>query len=475
MGYECEGGPQVTIAWVEAADLSKVSSEAVSRQLLSLDLETISSLINRFCYAVLPTFFRNLFYNDNKPAPKEPRPTAWMDGLRGITALVVFNKHFLFAFTDMPVMPWGANKNHYYFVEFPFIRLLYSGSSALNFFFAVAGYVVSIKSLQLMSAPNSQAKLYASLSSSTFRGIFRLFLTVAAITFIWSMLAYLGAFEPLRPYIEDERKTYFPGMWAEGNLRRLPTLQLQLGFWWQEMRRLTNIFALKNAYSELDPHLWTTILQFRAQMHIYFILLAVSRLREYIRLTAFFGFLLLYLSWDRWEIALYMAGVIIAQLHVLREKNHRSGVNSLPQTEKDGVEVQASSIPTQSSANTARPRLALVRRSSRPVRLIRHLLTASAFTFCLYLLSYANLSYKYPSPGFEWLNPLIPTWFSWKSKFWPGVGTCFFLYLMTKTDTSSISQKIMNHWWPQYMGKLMFSFVSGFNAFFLPFPFFLQE
>ena len=490
MGWGDEGETLLSKAMIEAADFSKVSSEAFAQQAHAFRWDTIPNLAGRVAYALTPSLIRNWISNDQKTisASKEPRSTAWMDGLRGITALIVFNKHYLFAFTDMTVMPWGANKHHHYLIELPIIRLVYSGSSALNFFFAVAGYVVSIKSLQLASAPNGQSKLFPNLASSAFRGMFRLFLTVAAITLIWSILAYLNAFEPMRPYIEDERLTYFPGMWAEGNVRRLPTFKLQLALWWHEMRRLTNVFALKNAYSELDPHLWTTILQFRAQMHIYFVLLVTARMRDYVRLTFFWGFLFLYLTWDRWEIALYMAGVIIAQLHVWRDKKN-SLSHQLPQTEKEVVTefMDQSAAPPlhppssisansrSSLANTARPRLApllpalpiRLHPRSRLSRALRSLLNAIAFTTCLYLLSYANLSYKYPSPGFEFLNPWIPSWFSWRSKFWPAVGTCFMLYLLTKTDTYSPWQKVMNHWWPQYLGKVMFAMVR-FSPFRMP-------
>ena len=499
MGYEEAASSLLSRAFVDTAELSRYSSEAFTQHTSGITWETVPNLAGRFAYAVTPSLIRNYMNAESKPAPKEPRSTAWMDGLRGITALIVFNKHYLFAFTDMTVMPWGANSHHYYLVEAPIIRLAYSGSSALNFFFAVAGYVVSIKSLQLMSTPNSQTKLFNSLASSTFRGIFRLFLTVAAITFIWSVLAYLGAFEPLRPYIEDERQTYFPGIWAEGNVKRFPTFKLQLAIWWHEMRRLTNVFSLKNAYSELDPHLWTTILQFRAQMHIYFVLLATSRLRESVRLFAFAAFLFLYLTWDRWEIALYMAGVIIAQLQVFRDKRAAKSQSSpLPQTEKEASDHQLPTVQPQSlpqtqplhrrsqslstsrqshpppppNANTARPRLSTPQPSPPAssfrfptlnltlTHLAARLLTAALFTLSLYLLSYANLSYKYPSPGFEFLNPWIPSWFSWRSKFWPGVGTCLMLYLLTKTDRRSWWQWVLNHWFPQYLGRVMFAMVS---------------
>src|SRR6266542_3408533 len=69
--------------------------------------------------------------------------------------------------------------------------------------------------------PNLQVKPMGSLSGSTFRSLFRLYLTVGTITLFWSFLAYLGAFEPVRPYVEKHRAEYFPGAWPEKNPPRL--------------------------------------------------------------------------------------------------------------------------------------------------------------------------------------------------------------------------------------------------------------
>ncbi len=125
---------------------------------------------------------------------------------------------------------WGVHDNHKYLIELPITRLLYSGSSAVLFFFAIAGYVVSARSLQLMSVPNSQKKLMGSLSGSTFRGLFQLYITVGTTTLFWSFLAYLGSFQPMRPYIEKHRAEYFPGAWSGKNLPGFSTLSLQLKF-----------------------------------------------------------------------------------------------------------------------------------------------------------------------------------------------------------------------------------------------------
>ena len=62
--------------------------------------------------------------DDNNGGKANVGPTTWMDGLRGCAALVVFNYHFLFAFTDSTAIGFGVDEQHRSVVELPFIRLL---------------------------------------------------------------------------------------------------------------------------------------------------------------------------------------------------------------------------------------------------------------------------------------------------------------------------------------------------------------
>jgi hypothetical protein len=193
------------------------------------------------------------------------------------------------------------------------------------------------------------------------------------------------------------------------NLPGFPTLSLQPKFWFQEFRELTNIWSVKHDYTSLDPHLWTTRLQFRASLHMYFILLATAKLKEYVRLA---GFLLLswwYLSRDRWEIALYLWGACIAQLDVLRSNSEAQNTILISSEKQPALD----SEPTKTTSST---RL-LIRVSS----ILRPLL----FTSSLYFLSYANTASWEPAPGYAFLNTVIPSIWGPKAKWYPAVGTIF--------------------------------------------------
>jgi hypothetical protein len=73
----------------------------------------------------------------------------------GCAALIVFNYHFLIAFTDSTAIGFGVNEQHRSVVELPFIRLLDDSTTCVNIFFVIAGSVCPAKALQLMAAGNS--------------------------------------------------------------------------------------------------------------------------------------------------------------------------------------------------------------------------------------------------------------------------------------------------------------------------------
>lgn len=52
------------------------------------------SIVKRFPYAFVPQLIRTRYFNDPAPVTKKGL-IQWMNGLRGIAAIAVFNHHFL--------------------------------------------------------------------------------------------------------------------------------------------------------------------------------------------------------------------------------------------------------------------------------------------------------------------------------------------------------------------------------------------
>src|SRR5882757_1605507 len=71
-------------------------------------------------------------------------PTAFLDGMRGLAAFVVFICHLTYGTFDIG-HAWGAHPDqptlaHKNFLRLPIVRLLYSGPPMVAIFFVISGY-----------------------------------------------------------------------------------------------------------------------------------------------------------------------------------------------------------------------------------------------------------------------------------------------------------------------------------------------
>ena len=140
-----------------------------------------------------------------KIRPAKLHPTAYLDGIRGTAAFCVFMVHYLFSPYNTDV-GWGSDGKFYSFWRLPVIRLAYQGSFAVALFFVISGYALSYKPLRLLRA-NKMLDGYQALASTLFRRWSRLFLPTVASTFMVFLLIRFGAYEAIRPDLEN--KKYF--------------------------------------------------------------------------------------------------------------------------------------------------------------------------------------------------------------------------------------------------------------------------
>jgi peptidoglycan/LPS O-acetylase OafA/YrhL len=130
--------------------------------------------------------------SNTEPAPgpshsKDTRPrTAYLDGLRGIAAVCVFNYHIL----GPTGKSHGYGENgHYELLYLPFLRLFYSGGgAAVAVFFVMSGFVLSQAPLQRLDQ-HKQCRSY--LTSAIVRRPFRLYLPCLAISLIVVLIRQL--------------------------------------------------------------------------------------------------------------------------------------------------------------------------------------------------------------------------------------------------------------------------------------------
>ena len=152
-----------------------------------------------------------------QPRTSKLRSTAWLDGLRGFAALLVyFGHHQLWAHESLgdPEQRFEnayGYENRYDFATLPFVRIFFSGGHfAVSVFFVISGYVLSSRPLQLIHQDN-QSRLSENIGSALFRRWFRLFLPVACVTFAYMILAQAGMRVPmkLQPTFGQEVRNWY--------------------------------------------------------------------------------------------------------------------------------------------------------------------------------------------------------------------------------------------------------------------------
>ena len=175
--------------------------------------------------------------------PTRLRPTAYLDGLRGFAAFLVYVHHHQLwprskSQTDIIENAFGY-RGQFYFAAFPGIRTFFGGGHwAVATFFVISGYVLSVKPLSLIHA-GDQAKLADNLSSALFRRWLRLFIPVICTTFV-----YLTSWHLLGIWVNgaDPRETYVAELWA----------------WYAELKGFSFVFHLGgDPWFSYNFHLWS--------------------------------------------------------------------------------------------------------------------------------------------------------------------------------------------------------------------------
>jgi peptidoglycan/LPS O-acetylase OafA/YrhL len=251
-----------------------------------------------------------LFESGLKSAQKEPlRPTAWLDGLRGFAAFLVYwHHHQLWAHQGTGqngIFEAGYGYDgKFYVASMHGIRTFFSGGHfAVATFFVISGYVLSYKPLILIHAREYE-KLDMSLSSSFFRRWIRLYLPVVCTTFLW--MSSWHAFGLWTPPFEPQ-KTYREELWK----------------WYADFKNYSFVFrgpgGLPWMYYNL--HTWSVPVEFRGSIIIFGALLALSRSTKTARLLTVAGLILgsLYIV-NGWWIAMFLAGLLLCDLDLLSKE-----------------------------------------------------------------------------------------------------------------------------------------------------------
>ena len=260
--------------------------------------------ILRLLSFIRPSFMskRKATIDAAEKVPYTPRhSTEYLDGVRGVASLIVFILHWSHMSYPSVNSGWGYRENKS-FLLLPFIRILFSGASMVSVFFVVSGFVLSHRFIQRMHR-GEYSELYTGLTSITFRRAIRLYLPA----FVSSLMAFVAACFGL--IVIPKRIDGIP--FEHGLDAYVRYLDSESNPWNWEL-------DFSGFY---NPQLWSIAVEFRGSMIVFLLVLSLAKTRTVVRL-AVEGFLVAHsFAHKRWDLALFIAGMALAELQVLYVKN----------------------------------------------------------------------------------------------------------------------------------------------------------
>ncbi|KAK4226569.1 acyltransferase 3 [Podospora fimiseda] len=270
---------------------------------------------SRWSSLSIKSIFRGLrhlvFPKANADGPPKPlRPTAYLDGLRGFAAFLVYIHHNqLWSHGSVSLrnnaifenaFGW---ENEFHFATFYGIRNFFTGGHiAVAIFYVISGYVLSLKPLSLLQA-GEHLKLGDNLASAFFRRWFRLYIPLIVTCFVfatsWHVFGYWN-------FAVQAKSTYLEELW---NL-------------YVEFKNFSFIFKEGAwVWVSYNPHLWSIPLEMRGSIVIFTACLALSRATTKARLLCqvALAFYFLYIV-DAFYCALFITGMLQCDLDLLARR-----------------------------------------------------------------------------------------------------------------------------------------------------------
>ncbi|KAF6808572.1 acyltransferase [Colletotrichum plurivorum] len=245
---------------------------------------------------------------DTKKADKTLRPTAYLDGLRGFAAFLVYWHHNeLWAHEPKIQNRIFENsfgyEGKFHFVAFPGVRHLFTGGHfAVSVFFVISGYVLAAKPLGLIQN-GDHARMAENVGSALFRRWLRLYIPVAVTTFVF--MSFLHAFD----------------VWVD-NIDRSSSWREDVWLWYCELKNFSFIFTSGSSpFFSWNRHLWSIPVEMKGSIIVYTALLAFSRCTRNARLWCEAGlvFYFMYIA-DGWYGAMFVTGMLLCDLDLLARK-----------------------------------------------------------------------------------------------------------------------------------------------------------
>ncbi|CEI66612.1 hypothetical protein FVEN_g10190 [Fusarium venenatum] len=244
----------------------------------------------------------------SRPPPENLRPTAYLDGLRGFAALLVYIHHNELWAHGIPELnkPFEnafGYEGKYYFAAFPGIRHFFTGGHyAVSTFFIISGYVLSLKPISLIQA-GEYIQLGDVIASSFFRRWIRLYLPIIMAMIIY--ITYLHVFG-VWVRIMTKQKSWYDEMWT----------------FYYEFKNFSFVFKEGGEpWLSYNKHLWSIPVEFKGSVVVFTAQMAFSRCSKNARLWCELGliFYFMYIA-DGSFNAMFMSGMLLCDLDGLAKK-----------------------------------------------------------------------------------------------------------------------------------------------------------
>ncbi|KAI4721536.1 hypothetical protein E4T48_02124 [Aureobasidium sp. EXF-10727] len=282
-----------------------------------------SDTAKQFLVFLIPSPIHNILYPPVEPKSAAPlKSTAWLDGMRGIAALLVFGYHLSYSTHDVYT---GWSEGYHDYLRLPFIKALYSGPAMVSLFFVLSGYALSYKPVKQMRSGDHDA-LFSGLASSVFRRVVRLYLPCFASTFVIVVLIRLGFYSRTHELATDGDR--LPGV-REHHAWTYDTTIEQLWIWIRSFAGFMSPFSGTGLGQGIymDGHLWTIPVEYllqKASIILYVTQLGLSRLRPILRMLSLVCLLAYTHSVDYWTMTLFYGGFLMAELDIRRSTTKAS-------------------------------------------------------------------------------------------------------------------------------------------------------
>ena len=393
-------------------------------------IQSTVARIMSFFSTVLPALIPTFIYLFSKKEQKKLRPTASLDGLRGMAALLVTLGHYYNIYTECNSGFIPGDKGTHSVWNLPIFKLFYSGKSMVFVFFVISGYVLSLKSIRCMRQ-RDWSTLLSSLASSTFRRGMRLYGPTVIIIAMICFISKLGFWVPARANNHLVR--------IDMNVapKQFPTWGEQFHHYWWVLSDLLNVWKpLGNAINTLDPVIWTIPIEFKGSIIIFILMLGTCKIRQGLVRKALMGACLGHqVFYEQWDVVLFFSGMLLAEYDT---------PSTIIKTVKEEPKTQTWKA---------------------------HLFWAvNVFVGCWLCSSPFHDPHK--SWGYIWITPIASFFYRDVTRFWPSVGAIILVNAATKSHFFKwfLTTRIV-----QYLGDVSFSvylvhspFYLGFAAWWVP-------